>query len=43
MVVINRSAQAQSVTVPVHGYLPNGVTFAGVYGVNNSGIGLRYR
>ncbi len=38
VVVINRSPQAQSVTVPVAGYLPNGVNLLGVYGVNNSGV-----
>jgi len=37
LVVINRSAQAQTVTIPVSGYLPDGVAFASLYGVNNSG------
>ncbi len=37
VVVINRSSQAQTVTVPVMGYLPDGVTLQGVYGVSNSG------
>jgi len=37
VVVINRAAQAQTVSVPVAGYLPEGVMLAGVYGVNNAG------
>ncbi|HMN62637.1 MAG TPA: fibronectin type III domain-containing protein, partial [Anaerolinea sp.] len=32
-----RGAQAQTVSVPVAGYLPEGVKLAGVYGVNNAG------
>ena len=39
IVVVNRSDQAQSVTIPVSGYLPDGVSLARSYGVNNSGTG----
>ncbi len=37
LVVINRGAQAQTVRVPVAGYLPDGVTFVSLTGVGNSG------
>lgn len=37
VVVINRSALAQTVTIPVAGYLPNGATLTAKYGINNSG------
>lgn len=37
IVVINRSSQATSATIPVSGYIPDGVTFGSLYGVGNPG------
>ncbi len=37
LVVINRSMTAQTVHVPVNGYIPDGVSFNYLYGVGNSG------
>ncbi len=37
LVIINRSLQARSVIIPLAGYLPDGVTFASLYGVGNGG------
>ncbi len=36
LVVINRSAQARTVEIPVAGYLPDGVSFRSRYGVGNT-------
>lgn len=36
IVVINRSAQTQTVEIPVAGYVPDGITFISLYGVANS-------
>ena len=38
LTVINRSDQAQTVTIPVGGYLPDGVTMFTLYGVGNKGF-----
>jgi len=38
VVVINRGNQAQTVSIPVGGYLPDDVGFRSLYGVGNSGI-----
>jgi glycosidase len=37
LVVLNRGASAQTVTIPVAGYLPDGVNLFSVYGVGNTG------
>ncbi len=39
LVVINRSDQAQTVTIALDGYLPDGLSLKRTYGVNNSGAG----
>lgn len=38
LVIINRGTQAQTVQIPVAGYLPDGVRFTSLYGVGNSGV-----
>jgi hypothetical protein len=37
LVVINRSSQSRTVSIPVNGYLPDGVIFKSLYGVGNTG------
>ncbi|HEY3312100.1 MAG TPA: alpha-amylase family glycosyl hydrolase [Anaerolineales bacterium] len=37
LVVINRSPDAHTVSIPVAGYLPDGLTFNSLYGVANTG------
>ncbi len=37
LTVINRSTQPQTVTIPVNGYLPDGITLKALYGVGNNG------
>jgi len=37
IIVINRGTEAVTVSIPVSGYVPDGVTFESLYGVGNSG------
>jgi glycosidase/fibronectin type 3 domain-containing protein len=38
LVVINRSTQARTVSIPVSSYIPDGVSFKPLYGVGNNGV-----
>lgn len=42
IVAINRSNTAQTLTIPMTGYLPNGTPLVGVYGANVSAKALRF-
>ena len=40
ILLLNRGRQALTMQVPVTGYIPNGITFSGVYGVENAWKGI---